>query len=1083
MKKKKVREEDGMIKEESNETSSFDSARDKPYLKSKNMKESKSYYNPNEIEKKWQKKWVENKTFSPNLDKALSDSSCGSPFYNLMMFPYPSAEGMHVGNMYAFTGADVYGRFKRMSGCMVFEPIGLDGFGIHSENYALKIGAHPMDQAEKSEKNFYRQMHAIGNSYDWERTVETYKPDYYRWTQWIFIQLFKAGLAYRKKAEVNWCPSCKTVLSDEQVISSSAKDSGDKKRNQGDAEVKACERCGTEVVKKELEQWFLKITDYAERLLQNIERLDWTEKVKSAQRQWIGKSEGALIQFPLDGLDYKINVFTTRQDTIFGATFMVLAPEHPLVAELLNSELKTKNLEHGVDEKTLKSISEYVKNCHRQSGNRETRAPKKEEDPSAGLEKEKTGVFSGLFAINPATGKNIPVWISDYVLMEYGTGAIMAVPAHDSRDSEFAKKYDLSIQKVVQPGPSANTGSREYDSFVDELFNDITEKIKKDTGEEIIYEGKGTLINSAEFSGLTTEEAKIKIAAWLEEKKIGKKEAQFHLRDWLISRQRYWGAPIPMIFCKSCEKEGKSWFTSKEFQMSNDQYQMSNEQREKARSTNKEIRNKSKLENSNEVNDFGFRISDLEFNTMKGWFPVEESTLPVVLPRIEDYKPMGSGKSPLAHHAEFYKTTCPNCGKEAIRETDVSDTFLDSAWYFLRYLATDWDSVPFPSRKFESGIPFDTLRAGKNQESRKDSGLGHAEGFGQNDKDDKSSQNSRLPTQDSHAQRASWLPVTMYIGGAEHSVLHLLYARFITMALKDLGYLEFEEPFPRFYAHGLIIKEGAKMSKSKGNVVVPDEYISKYGADTLRLYLMFLGPFSGGGDFRDTGMEGMYRFIKRVWTLLTNTESREQRTENLSEGRLKFMHKTIKGVVKDLEDLHYNTAIAKLMEWYNFLMEVLRTEKSELRTDNPKLSFEEAEVFLKLIAPFAPHVAEELWQRMNQESHSAYSGQAGIKNQGKNKTNSTDHNSLFMIHDSIHHQSLPVYDEKYLQENIASIMIQVNGKKRGEIVIESAERDNEEMIKSQAQAIVSRYLEGQSIKKVIYVPLKIINFVANPKEG
>jgi leucyl-tRNA synthetase len=758
-------------------------------------------YNPSEIEQEWQAVWEKEKIYSPNLETAEK------PFYNLMMFPYPSAEGMHVGNMYAFTGADVYSRFQRMQGKSVFEPIGLDGFGIHSENYAIKVGNHPVEQAKISEKNYYKQLRAIGNGFDWSRTVETYKPEYYKWTQWLFIQLFKAGLAYRKKAPVNFCPSCKTVLADEQV------------------EDGLCERCNSTVEKRDLEQWFFKITKYADRLLNGLTQIDWSEKVKTAQKQWIGKSDGMMINFG------GIEVFTTRPETIDGATFLVLSPQHSKV-----KEFKSKEVVNYVVASSKKS------NQDRQ--------------------KEKTGVFSGEYVVNPVTKKKVPVWIADYVLMGYGTGAIMAVPAEDQRDKEFAQKYNIPIEK--------------------------------------------TSLNA---------------------KPEGEKMTNYHLRDWLISRQRYWGPPIPMINCPKCD-----------------------------------------------------------------WQPVPEKDLPVELPFIKDYKPLGTGQAPLASHPEFYKTTCPKCGGEAKRETDVSDTFLDSSWYFLRYVATDIDDTAFDLERVKK-----------------------------------------------------WLPVNMYIGGAEHSVLHLLYSRFITMVLKDLGHISFEEPFTKFRAHGLIIKDGAKMSKSKGNVIVPDTYIKKFGADTLRTYLMFMGPFSQGGDFRDTGIEGMHRFLRRFWTLAQKSISNFQFP--ISNESQRMMHKTIKKVTEDIANLSYNTAIAALMEWYNSLS----NQRSLLR--------EEVEIFLKLLAPFAPHLSEELYsmidadkaQRMPADNH----------------------------WQSIHQSAWPVYDPKFLVKNELTVVVQVNGKLRGNIIADMQTIKDKAKIEELARSDsnVVKHLEDKEIKKVIYVEGKVINFV------
>ncbi len=729
--------------------------------------ETMKNYDPSKIEKKWQERWFKEGIYEPDLDAAKK------PFFNLMMFPYPSAEGLHVGNMYAFTGADIYGRMKRMQGYDVFEPIGLDGFGIHSENYALKIGAHPMDQAETSEKRFYAQLQSIGNGFAWNEHVETYDQEYYRWTQWIFTQMWKHGLAYRKKQSVNWCPKDLTVLSDEQV------------------EGGKCERCGTEVIKKELEQWFFRITQYADRLLKNLDTLDWSEKVKIAQRNWIGKSEGALITFKLRKIPgqsddkHSVQVFTTRPDTLFGATFLVVSPE--LAQTWMN-----------VGWQVPAEVKKYV----------DVSLKRKEMDR---LEegKEKTGVFTGVHAVNPANKEEIPVWVADYVLGSYGTGAIMAVPAHDERDFEFAKKFKLSIKMVICPHYPAKTCPVLDHAHI----------------------GEGHLVDSGKFNGIEAQKAKWEITKLVG----GERKTQFRLRDWLISRQRYWGPPIPMIHCEACAAKGAG-----------------------------------------------------ENKDMPGWYAVPEADLPVVLPRIKDFRPTGSGVSPLAAEKSFYEVKCPKCGGEARRETDVSDTFLDSAWYYLRYLD--------PENK-------------------------------------KSALNEK--------RIGNWLPAGLYTGGAEHAVLHLLYVRFMAMALHDWGLVKFEEPFKKFRAHGLLIKDGAKMSKSKGNVINPDEYINNFGADTLRMYLMFLAPFEQGGDFRDSGVLGIERFLKRVWLYAEKP--------NEKKGAISLLHKTIKKVSEDIENLHYNTAVSALMI-------VLRSFEDE---GGMKEDFKS---FLKLLSPFAPHMTEEIWR-------------------------------------------------------------------------------------------------------------------------
>jgi leucyl-tRNA synthetase len=819
-------------------------------------------YIASEVEPKWQKKWEEDQTFSPNVEQAKK------PYYSLMMFPYPSAEGLHVGNMYAFTGSDIFSRLKRMQGYDVFEPIGLDGFGIHSENYALKVNQHPMDLSKVTEERFYKQLHIIGNSYDWSRTVETYKPNYYKWTQWLFLKMYEKGLAFKQKASVNWCPSCLTVLADEQVINGS------------------CERCASTVEKRMLEQWFFKITDYAEKLLGNIEGLDWSQKVKIAQRDWIGKSEGVLLKFKVQDQNTEIEVFTTALDTVYGVSFLVISPENPLLNDLVTQAQKEQ-------------VEAYIK-----------QAKEKTELERTGS-KEKTGVFTGSFVINPFNNKQVPVWVADYVLATYGTGAVMGVAGHDQRDYEFAKKFELEIIPVIKP---TKVGAR----VGEDGFWDYPE-IKTE------FADKSVLFNSGEYDGLASKEAKIKMSEDIEEKELGKRQIQYHLRDWLISRQRYWGPPIPIIYCDDC-----------------------------------------------------------------GTVPVPEKDLPVELPFVQEFRPTGTGKSPLASVEEFYKVACPECGKEARRETDVSDTFLDSSWYFLRYPCTDLNDKPF-----------DKLRIDQ------------------------------------------WLPVNMYIGGAEHSVLHLLYSRFVTMVLKDLGYIEFEEPFKTFRAHGLIIKDGAKMSKSKGNIVNPDEYIKEYGADVLRTYLMFVGPFSEGGDFRDSGLQGIYRFLQRIWSL----QDKIEQASVLSSEDLKIMHKTIKKVTEDLSELKYNTAIACIMEWLNSLS----------RRD--KISADEYLTLIKLLAPFAPHITEELWQIVTD------------KNPQESASN--------LRKSSIHKQSFPIFDNRHLAEDMVQVIIQVNGKVRDTLMIENDIVSEDLVVEKLAREStkVQKFLDGEAVKKVIYIHGKIINFV------
>jgi leucyl-tRNA synthetase len=800
-------------------------------------------YDPTAVELKWQRRWQERRTNEPRL------ASAASPFYQLMMFPYPSAEGLHVGNVFAFTGADIHGRFQRLQGNSVFEPIGFDAFGIHSENYALKVGGHPMRMIPRNIENFRRQLRRVGLMVDWSHALSTTDARYYKWTQWIFLQLFKQGLAYKKKAAVNWCPNDRTVLANEQV------------------ENGLCERCGARVEQRFLEQWFFRITDYADRLLRNLDWIDWSETTKSAQRNWIGRSEGAEISFEIaEHPAQPVVVFTTRPDTIFGATYLVLAPEHPLVPALTTAAAR-------------KAVDAY----------RERTAKQDLVSRKMGESAEKSGVFTGAYAINPATGERIPVWIADYVLMEYGTGAIMAVPAHDERDFAFARAYDLPVVRVVAPeGTAANAPLAEA------------------------YTGPGTLVHSAAFDGLAVADAKGRVTEWLVARAAAKPVVNFRLHDWTISRQRYWGPPIPVIYCDAC-----------------------------------------------------------------GAQPVPEDQLPVLLPEIEDFRPDDSGISPLARHEEWFHVPCPKCGAPGRRETDVSDTFLDSAWYFLRYPSSDRDDVPFD--------PEITRR---------------------------------------------WLPVASYIGGNEHAVLHLLYSRFITMVLHDMGHLDFEEPFHKFRAHGLIIRDGAKMSKTKGNVVNPDDYIERWGADTFRTYLMFLGPFEEGGDFRDAGISGVRRFLERLWS-----SAHSCRTGGAPDPEvMRKLHQTIRKVGEDTARLSYNTAIAAMMEYMN----VLRASERTAHRD-------EVVPLVQLVAPYAPHIAEELWE-------------------------------LFGHEEGVFESRWPAYDPALATVDEIELVVQVNGKVRGKLVTPRDIPQEAALALAAADAGIARFLTGEP-RKVIFVPGRLLNIV------
>ena len=849
------------------------------------------------IEPKWQKYWEENKTFKTVEDKNYPKDK---RLYILDMFPYPSGDGLHVGHPEGYTATDIYSRFLRMSGYNVLHPMGFDSFGLPAENYAIKTGIHPLITTRKNMETFRKQIKSIGLSYDWDREISTSEESYYKWTQWIFLQLFKKGLAYEKEAPINWCPSCLTGLANEEV-----KDG-------------KCERCGAQIQRKNLRQWILKITEYAERLLEDLDELDWPESIKIMQKNWIGKSTGAEVDFALvdkDGKEtgQKIKVYTTRPDTIFGATYMVLAPEHKLVKSITTSSQE-------------KAVAAYIEE-----------AAKKSDLERTDLAKNKTGVFTGAYAINPLTEQKIPVWISDYILISYGTGAIMAVPAHDERDFEFAAQFNLPKIKVVASEEEWERGKR-----------DFSEEPKACTTED------GYSVNSKQFDSLKTEEAKTKITEHLESLGLAKRAVNYKLRDWIFSRQRYWGEPIPLVHCPSC-----------------------------------------------------------------GIVPLDEHDLPLTLPQVESYAPAGTGESPLAAIGSWVNTKCPKCGKEAKRETNTMPQWAGSCWYYLRFIDPH-----------------------------------NNEAFADKEKCD------------------YWMPVDLYVGGTEHAVLHLLYARFWHKVLYDLGLVSTKEPFTRLVNQGMItsfaymrknkslvpvdkvkkisetefedIETGekleqviAKMSKSLKNVINPDDIIKEYGADTLRLYEMFLGPLEVSKPWNTSGIMGVFRFLEKIWNLsdreiyktpVNDTSTPETKTLTV------LLNKTIKKVTEDTASLNFNTAISQMMIFIN---EVSKHKKI------PHYVWYN---FVKLLNPYAPHLAEELWQKMGNDESIAYS-------------------------------HWPMFVEKFCVDQTCTVVVQVNGKLRGKFEVEAgtSKEELERLALSNEGAV--RNIEGKEIKKIITVPDKLVNIV------
>ncbi|MFW6278832.1 MAG: leucine--tRNA ligase [Bacillota bacterium] len=824
------------------------------------------HYNFSDIENKWQTKWDKNEVFK------TEEKGDKEKYYVLEMFPYPSGD-LHMGHVRVYSIGDVIARFKKMNNFDVLHPMGWDAFGLPAENAAIKHGnIHPQDWTWDNIDRMREQMKRLGLSYDWEREVTTAAPDYYKWTQWFFLQMFNQDLAYRDRSPVNWCPGCETVLANEQVVDN------------------ACERCDSEVEKKELEQWFFKITEYADRLLADHDVLEWPDRVKEMQKNWIGRSEGTRIKFPVRGRNEELEVFTTRPDTIFGATYMVLAPEHPLVEELAASS--------GKEAEINKFVQEVI-------------TQKDEERTSP--ESDKKGIFTGSYAVNPMTGRQIPIMIADYVLMSYGTGAIMAVPAHDQRDFDFAHKYDLPIKAVIQP-------------------EDREEKLSGPEMEEAFTED-GVLINSEKFNGLSTEEAFEEITDEMEKRDIGYREVNYSLRDWLISRQRYWGAPIPVVYCKEC-----------------------------------------------------------------GVVPVPEKDLPVKLPRDVEFTP--DGESPLAKVDDFVQTSCPDCGGPARRETDTMDTFVDSSWYFLRYIDPHNEQQPFSPQK-----------------------------------------------------AADWFPVDQYIGGIEHAILHLLYARYFTKVLYDMELVADPEPFTDLLPQGMVLKDGAKMSKSKGNVVDPEDILAEYGADTARLFILFAAPPQKDLEWDDEGVAGAQRFLNRVWRLVAENQA-EISLENIGDLNIddfsdterdvyRKLHETIKRVTEDVgKRRNFNTAISAIMELTNSVYQYLN-DADDLNND---LLSDIIQKLLLMLAPFAPHMTEELWHELG----------------GK---------------ESIHLQEWPDYITEALKKDEITIVVQINGKVRDKIQVspEIEEEELKKIVKEQEQ--VQKYIEDKEIVKTIVVPGQLINLV------
>ena len=814
-------------------------------------------FDPSAIDSKWQARWEQD-----GLHKVL-DNDPRPKWYEMTMYPYPSGD-LHIGHWYAMAPADAHARFRRMQGYNVLHPIGFDAFGLPAENAAISRGIHPYEWTISNIENMRRQLRSLGAIYDWDREVITCQPEYYRWNQWFFLKFFEKGLAYRAKAPVVWCPSCQTVLANEQVLNG------------------ACERCGTEITRRDLEQWFFKITEYADRLLDFSGLEEWPAKILSMQQNWIGRSEGVEISFDISavGLDEKeIRTFTTRIDTLFGVTFVVLAPEHPLVPGLTTED-------------NQQAVDEYISKARQTS-----------EIDRLASDKEKTGVFTGSYAVNRINGERVPVYIGDYVLTTYGTGAVMGVPAHDSRDFIFAQKYNLPIRIVIAP--------------IEWNGQDVSEA----------YIGEGFMTNSGAYDGMTNEEGKTAIAIDLEKKDWGSRTVSFRIRDWLISRQRYWGTPIPMVYCDSC-----------------------------------------------------------------GVVPVPEADLPVLLPQDADFTP--TGESPLAANEDFVKTTCPKCNATARRETDTMDTFMDSSWYMMRYLDPH---------------------------------------------------NAKDPSNPKLLQK--WMTVDQYTGGAEHAVMHLLYSRFFTKGMHDMGLVEYDEPFLRLFNQGVILgADHDKMSKSKGNVVNPDDFVGTLGADAVRCFLMFIGPWDQGGPWSDVGINGTARWLNRVWDIVARDASSLDTAATNAEmvrDTNRLLHQTVRKCHSDLDRFRFNTAIAVLMELTNHLNKVWADSSVDSKTWDGC-----TEKLLLMLAPMAPHMTEELWEMKGHPY-------------------------------SIHQQDFPTWDDDLAAEDVITLVLQVNGKVRDKIEVSANIEESEAQALAMASPKIQGFVAGKSVVKSVYVPGRLVNVVVN----